>query len=107
MLSSEWAKRSAILDYGVEPDSISVMPLGPNIRGEMISRFKPAKSADFRRGVRLLFIGADWDRKGGPTVLDIKRELDSREVPCELFLVGNCPKDLPDTTRHSCTRPAR
>src|SRR4029077_12725070 len=43
----------------------------------------------------LLFIGADWDRKGGPTVLAIKHELDSREIPCELFLVGNCPKDLP------------
>jgi glycosyltransferase involved in cell wall biosynthesis len=95
LFSSEWAKSSAIVDYEVEPDAISVMPLGPNIRGEVIDRFKTAKSADFRRGVRLLFIGADWDRKGGPMVLDIKRELDSREVPCELFLVGNCPKDLP------------
>jgi glycosyltransferase involved in cell wall biosynthesis len=28
--------------------------------------------------------------------LDIKRQLDSRGIPCELFLVGNCPKDLPD-----------
>jgi glycosyltransferase involved in cell wall biosynthesis len=95
IFSSEWAKSSAILDYGVEPDAISVMPLGPNIRGDVIDRFQPAKSVDFRRGVRLLFIGADWDRKGGPTVLDIKRELDSHEIPCEVFLVGNCPNDLP------------
>jgi len=95
LLSSEWAKSSANVDYGVKPEAIDVMPLGPNIRAEVIDRFKPAKSADFRRGVRLLFIGADWDRKGGPTVLDIKRELDSRGIACELFLVGNCPKDLP------------
>ena len=70
LLSSEWAKNSAIEDYGVEPDAITVMPLGPNILGEVIERFKAVKSADFRAGVRLLFIGADWDRKGGPTVLD-------------------------------------
>ena len=95
LFSSEWAKSSAIVDYGVEPDAISVQPMGPNIRREVIERFQPTKSADFRRGVRLLFIGADWDRKGGPAVLEIKRELESRGMPCELYLVGNCPKDLP------------
>jgi glycosyltransferase involved in cell wall biosynthesis len=96
LFSSEWAKTSAVVHYGMMPDIIDVMPLGPNIGAEVIDRFRITKYADFSNGVRLLFIGADWDRKGGPLVLDIKRLLDSRGIPCELFLVGNCPKDLPD-----------
>ena len=82
-------------DYGVAPAAIRVLPLGPNISSDVIDRFKPTKSADFGSGVRLLFIGADWDRKGGPIVLEIKRHLDSRGIPCELFLVGDCPTDIP------------
>jgi glycosyltransferase involved in cell wall biosynthesis len=96
LLCSEWAKISAIADYGVTPAAIRVMPLGPNIISNVIDRFKSVKSADFGDGVRLLFIGADWDRKGGPVVLDIKRHLDSRGIHCELLLVGNCPKDIPN-----------
>ena len=96
LYSSEWAKTSAVVDYGMMPDIVEVMPLGPNIRAELIDRFRITKYADFSDGVRLLFIGADWNRKGGPLVLDIKRLLDSRGIPCELFLVGNCPKNLPD-----------
>jgi glycosyltransferase involved in cell wall biosynthesis len=95
LLSSDWAKRSAIVDYGAAPATITVLPLGPNIGSDLIERYKPTKIADFLGGVRLLFIGADWERKGGPVVLEIKRHLDSLGIPCELFLVGNCPKDMP------------
>jgi glycosyltransferase involved in cell wall biosynthesis len=94
LFSSDWAKNSAIVDYGVAPEAASVMPLGPNLGRDTIDRFKSSKSADFQSAVRLLFIGADWDRKGGPIVMEIKSELDSRGIPCELFLVGNCPANL-------------
>jgi glycosyltransferase involved in cell wall biosynthesis len=96
LLCSDWAKSSAIIDYGVSPGIISVLPLGPNIGSKVIDSFRSTKSADFSDGIRLLFIGADWHRKGGPVVLDIKRLLDSRGIPCELFIVGNCPKDITD-----------
>jgi glycosyltransferase involved in cell wall biosynthesis len=95
LLSSEWAKASAVADYGAVPAAITVLPLGPNISTDLIDQYKPSKTADFLGGVRLLFIGADWYRKGGPIVLEIKRHLDSLGIPCELFLVGNCPKDIP------------
>jgi len=94
LLSSDWARNSATADYGVAPAVVSVMPLGPNIRSDVIERFSTTKSADFRAGVRLLFIGADWDRKGGSIVLNVKRHLESIGVPCELFIVGNCPLDI-------------
>ena len=94
LFSSDWAKNSAIVDYGVAPEAASVMPLGPNLGRDTIDRFKSSKYADFQSAVRLLFIGADWDRKGGPIVMEIKSELDSRGIPCELFLVGNSPANL-------------
>jgi glycosyltransferase involved in cell wall biosynthesis len=95
VFSSEWAKASAISDYGVAPATITVLPLGPNISSELIDRFRTTKSADFRGGVRLLFIGADWNRKGGPVVLEIKQHLESRGIGCECFFVGNSPENLP------------
>lgn len=95
LLSSDWARTSAIVDYGAASDAITVLPLGPNIGSDLIEQYKPTKTGDFNGGVRLLFIGADWDRKGGPVVVDIKRHLESLGIPCELFLVGNCPKDIP------------
>jgi hypothetical protein len=101
LLSSDWAKTSAIVDYGAAPAAITVLPLGPNISSDLIERYKPTKTADFLGGVRLLFIGADWDRKGGPVVLEIKRHLDSLGIPCELFLVGNCPKDSTSPMKNS------
>ena len=96
LLSSDWAKTSAIADYGVSPTKISVLPLGPNISSDVIGRFKSTKPADFDGGVRLLFIGADWDRKGGPLVLEIKRRLNSRGIHCEVFIVGNSPAGIPE-----------
>jgi glycosyltransferase involved in cell wall biosynthesis len=91
---SEWAKLSAIADYGVAPAAIDVMPLGPNISAAVIGEYATLKSADFSAGVRLLFIGADWERKGGPMMLDLQRQIRLRGVPCELYLVGNCPAEL-------------
>lgn len=98
LLSSDWAKTSAVVDYGMSPAAITVLPLGPNIGTDLIERSTGTKIADFLGGVRLLFIGADWDRKGGPIVVEIKRHLDSIGIPCEIFLVGNCPNDVPVET---------
>jgi glycosyltransferase involved in cell wall biosynthesis len=94
LYASEWARSSAIHDYGIPASAITVMPLGPNIDSEIIDRFKTVKSADFSRGVRLLFVSADWKRKGGAVVLDLKRNLQARGIPCELFLVGTSDPSL-------------
>jgi glycosyltransferase involved in cell wall biosynthesis len=95
IFSSDWARTSAIEDYGASPAVVSTLPLGPNISRTVLAQFTLDKAAKFDEGVRLLFIGADWSRKGGPVVLDIKRTLESRGVRCEVAMVGNCPEDLP------------
>ena len=41
--------------------------------------------------VELLFVGTDWDRKGGDIALGALRQLRRRGVPAHLTLVGQCP----------------
>lgn len=60
---SQWAADSAIRDYGVPTGKVQVIPFGANL--------DPVPSADIamcreRSGqCRLLFLGVDWERKGG------------------------------------------
>ena len=97
---TRWAADSAVNDYGADPGKILVAPLGANFledeidRGE-IDRAGPPPDD----GVcRLLFVGADWQRKGGAIALDTVRHLQALGVPCRLTVVGTHPPgrvDLP------------
>jgi hypothetical protein len=61
--ASDWAAASAIRDYGATPDKVCVIPLSANV-----SDPPPYDSLRFERrdeAVRLLFVGVDWERKGG------------------------------------------
>lgn len=93
---SRWAARSFVHDYHVPPERVRVIPPGvdlatwsvPNQRGQS------GDDATQRSLFRLLFVGADFERKGGPLLLDIfRRHL--RET-CELHLVtkANVPAEL-------------
>jgi glycosyltransferase involved in cell wall biosynthesis len=71
---SEWAKRSLVEDYEVDADRVRVFPPGaPELYFE-IGRQRvstPAQHTD--RPLRLLFIGGDFRRKGGPELLEVMR----------------------------------
>jgi glycosyltransferase involved in cell wall biosynthesis len=62
---SEWAKASLVADYGVPADKITVIP--PGIATELWNF--PARSPDPVWPVNLLFVGGDFPRKGGDTLL--------------------------------------
>lgn len=77
---SAWAAESMTRDYGVDPGKIHV--LAPGIDVEM---WRPQLRRAPGARVQLLFVGADFERKGGQLLLDVfRREL--RET-CELHLV--------------------
>jgi glycosyltransferase involved in cell wall biosynthesis len=85
MAASEWTRQSAIDDYGVNPGNISVVPLGANL--EKI----PAESElDFTADCkcRLLFLGVEWERKGGDIALEAFYQLKSKGVKAKLQIVG-------------------
>ena len=80
---SSWARDSAINDYGAEPDRTLNIAWGSNMTGRAtIARSLPTGP------VRLLFVGAEWERKGGPMAIDIANALAARGVACQLDIVG-------------------
>jgi glycosyltransferase involved in cell wall biosynthesis len=86
---SSWAARSAIEDYGADSSKIHVVPFGANI-DEPPSREEVLRPVS-RDICRLLFVGVEWDRKGGDIALETLRELRRLGVPAELTVVGCRP----------------
>ena len=90
--SSDWAARTAIENYDVDPAKVKVVPFGPNVACDRsiqdIQEIIKARSS----GVcRLLFVGVDWFRKGGDIALRVVARLNQRGVPAELHVVGCNP----------------
>ena len=75
---SEWARRSLIDEYGADPDRIRV--LAPGAAAEFFEigrrRGEAGRSGEQpAEPVRILFVGGDWARKGGPVLLEALKEL--------------------------------
>lgn len=86
---SPWAAESAVQDYGLPRERVAVYPLGANLddpptRDEALSRRKGNEC-------RLLFLGREWERKGGDIALDTLRELGRLGIPATLTIVGCRP----------------
>lgn len=62
---SEWAKASLVADYGVAPEKISVIP--PGIDTDLWRTERRVRTAG---PLKLLFVGGDFPRKGGDTLLE-------------------------------------
>ena len=84
----EWGKKSLVEDYGAPPDKVAVIPPGIDMERWNFPR-DAADSGD--RKVRLLFVGGDFKRKGGDTVLAAMRLGLGHE--CELDIVTRDPVD--------------
>jgi glycosyltransferase involved in cell wall biosynthesis len=66
---SHWAARSVVRDYGVEAARVEVINPGVDV-----GLWSPAPaSAGTQRPMRLLFVGGDFERKGGHFVLEALR----------------------------------
>lgn len=88
MLASDWCAQSAVQDYGVDPARVSVLPCGANLDAipsrESLRPGQPGLC-------RLLFLGVDWERKGGDIVLEACRTLREWGVNAQLQIVGCVP----------------
>jgi len=85
---SEWAKRSLVEEYGVASDGVVVIHPGTTL-----TAFPEPGSRGARKPgpVRILFVGGDFERKGGDVLLGVFR--DHLSTTCELDLVTGV--DLP------------
>ena len=94
IFSSDWAVDEAQRLYAVPRDKLHSIPLGaiwtPDGGIDELHRAIDARPTD---RVDLLFVGKDWERKGGPLALDIARELRAAGAPgVTLHIVGCTPE---------------
>jgi glycosyltransferase involved in cell wall biosynthesis len=95
---SQWAAQSAIEDYGIAPSKVSTIPFGANLE-------HPPTAAEVLQNrqtnplvpCRLLFVGMNWQRKGGDIAYQTLLELLRRNINAELAIVGTVP---PPHIRH-------
>lgn len=92
IFSSEWAAQDALRLYGASKEKIKVVPFGANINCQhTLADIKQMIRARSRNVIRLLFIGKEWWRKGGDTVLAVAKALHASGQPVELTIVGCYP----------------
>lgn len=92
--SSDWAANSAIELYNATPDKVKVIPFGTNIESayneNIVHQFIKTRGT---KTCRLIFMGVDWERKGGDIAFKIAKKLFDQRFPVELHIVGI--QDLP------------
>ena len=88
---SAWAARSAVQDYGANPESVHVVPFGANM-DEWPSRERVLEPPPHDK-CRMLFVGTNWERKGGEIAFDTLLAMERLGVPAELTIVGCRPPE--------------
>jgi glycosyltransferase involved in cell wall biosynthesis len=90
-LASQWAKDSAINDYGISPDKIKVIPRGAGLSSPFnLLDIDNNVKRKMNEKLKILFVGIEWARKRGNLVIDAVRCLNEElGLPAELHLVGN------------------
>ncbi|MGC1481847.1 MAG: glycosyltransferase family 4 protein [Chthoniobacterales bacterium] len=84
-VSSEFAAGSVREDYGVESERVMNVGSGSNVD------WPEFVDGSDRRGTVILFVGVDWERKGGPELVRAFREVRSAVPGAELWIVGCRP----------------
>jgi glycosyltransferase involved in cell wall biosynthesis len=89
IFSSAWAAETAMTHYGTPPDKIRVIPFGANLtENRTLGDIKKIISAKSTSVCKLVFIGVDWDRKGGALALETAKILNENGLKTELHIVG-------------------
>jgi glycosyltransferase involved in cell wall biosynthesis len=93
---SQWAAQSAERHYATDPRKLAVIPWGANLPFEIEQSEVAAAIA--RRpfdSCHLVFVGKDWERKGGDTFVDIVRQMNRLGLKTRGTVIGANPEGLP------------
>ncbi len=91
IFSSNRAKQSAVKDYNCLKDKIHVVEFGANIPHPEKWQHNIDTSL-----CNLVFIGRNWEKKGGDKVLGAYKKLKSEGFPCALTIIGSTPPEMPE-----------
>ena len=89
---SAWALESAINDYGMPRRRSRCIERGPNIIEDLHGPI-PHTPIDIKN-LQTIFIGRDWEKKGGDLAIECIEILRSRGVDITITIVGPCPDDV-------------
>lgn len=96
VFSTTWAAMYAKEDYHIDNSKIEIIPFGANLQHnntiEYIEDLNKDKSTSI---VNLLFVGIDWQKKGGDLLLSIYTELRILSNNYNLDVVGSSPDKIP------------
>lgn len=89
MFPSDWAAEAAMKIYGIDSSKVKVIPWGANLECQRTTDdiYTFVESRDPTR-CKLLFVGVEWQRKGGDVVLEVVETLNKRGWKTELTVVG-------------------
>ncbi len=92
--ASQWARQTAIDCYGIDGAKLDVVNFGANVDSsyDEAQIMRLAEKRWEKEEKCLLFVGVEWERKGGPKVLEAVRILTGRGYPVKLAIVGCQPK---------------
>lgn len=90
VFSSDWARRDAVKYYNFDIKKGYVVKFGANLL-----RIPSHKDLclEKRSVLRLLFLGVDWERKGGDLAFDAFEYIQSQGISVELTIIG-CNPDM-------------
>jgi len=94
IFSTEWAAESARRHYGVDPKKVHVIPFGANL--ETIPTPAELEKIILKRAelpCTVLFIGVDWHRKGGETVVQAVQLARAHGFEVRLQIIGCTPPE--------------
>lgn len=99
ILSSQWAIDSAVSDYGADPKKLYRIPFAANLSKlpttVEVSQIINDRNADV---IKLLFLGVNWERKGGDDAVAVVEKLNNDGFKSVLYIVGT---ETPDRYKNN------
>jgi glycosyltransferase involved in cell wall biosynthesis len=86
---SSHVSRSLTEEYSVDPSRVSCVLAGSNVGSA--DRTGADVEPEYA-GKRILFVGRQWERKGGPDLIGAFRLVRKRDPDASLVIVGNAPE---------------
>jgi glycosyltransferase involved in cell wall biosynthesis len=89
--ASEWAARTAIEHYKLDKRKVFCAPYGANFENDDIPPREAALRHPLMGAPGLLWVGVDWERKGGSIAYECLMELLNQGVDARLVVCGCAP----------------
>ncbi len=84
LVMSSFVRDSLVRDYQCDPASVAVVGAAPN----MDAPDSPPDNGNYSNQT-ILFVGIDWERKGGPVLVEAFREV-LRKLPRARLIIAGC-----------------